>query len=76
MNDDYELDELDCPKCQHQLHYRHCQECDDGFIDEYDDDPINYAPGEELTRCRTCLGTGIQRWCPGCGTDFTDVDLE
>lgn len=51
-------------------------ELDDGYIDGYEEDPINFSPGEELTVCEECKGTGFQRWCPGCGADFTDVVLE
>lgn len=50
--------------------------CEDGWIDEYEFDPINYAEGEFQTRCRDCSGTGIERWCPGCGTDLSDVNCE
>lgn len=73
MND-YEIDsDLDCPRCNHTpTHYRRCGVigCDDGYFDEYDDDPINYGPGEALTRCSTCHGSGIERWCPSCGADI------
>lgn len=75
--DDYELDDISCPKCGHDpIRYRDCNSCDDGYIDEYDDDPINFAPGEEVTPCQTCKGTGIQRWCPGCGLDLSGVAVE
>jgi hypothetical protein len=70
---DYELEyDIDCPKCgQSPVHWRRCCElgCDDGFIDEYDEDPINCSPGE-LVRCESCHGTGIERWCPKCGLDL------
>ena len=59
-----------CPKFgSFETRSRHCQAwpCDDGYCDEYEDDPINYAPGEVLTLCRECWGTGIERWCAKCG---------
>lgn len=69
--DDYELDDLACPACGHEpTHSRCCGECDDGYNDEYDDDPINFTPGESLIRCAECHGTGIERWCPQCGADY------
>lgn len=73
---DYELDdESVCPQCGNEyIHYRTCNECEDGFIDEYEDDAINYAPHTEYRRCSECLGTGLQQWCPKCGADLTDVE--
>lgn len=63
-----------CPKCgSFETRSRHCQAwpCDDGYCDEYEDDPINYAPGEVLTLCRECWGTGVERWCAKCGFDIS-----
>lgn len=74
MDDDYEFDDLTCPKCGHSpLHSRTCSNlcCDDGYIDEYDDDPINFMEGESFYKCNECKGTGIIRWCPKCGKDLT-----
>lgn len=73
MGDDYEIDDLPCPKCGHnETRSRRCHEigCNDGYFDEHDDDPINYAPGEELTPCDECHGTEIVRWCSKCGADY------
>ena len=68
---DYDIDELPCPVCDNPYtHYRFCCECEDGFIDEHEDDPINFAPGESLVMCRECYGEGIERWCPKCGADY------
>jgi rRNA maturation protein Nop10 len=70
--DEYQTEYGPCPHCGNAtLHFRHCHEigCEDGYIDEYDEDPINYSPGEELRQCEECHGTGIQRWCPACGKD-------
>lgn len=67
-------DEDKCPKCgEYKVCWRDCDDwnCDDGYIDEYEDDPINFAPGEQYVMCRECWGTGIVRWCSGCGFDIT-----
>jgi hypothetical protein len=76
--DDYMLDDGVCPDCGHApVHWRTCSEigCQDGWIDEYDDDPINYAPGEAYAMCATCRGTGIECWCPACGADLSGKEL-
>jgi hypothetical protein len=78
MNDDYQLDDVPCPACGHSpTHSRGCSvlDCEDGFIDDSHDDPINFAPGEELTACHECSGTGIERWCPECGADYWRAKL-
>ena len=76
--DDYELDDLTCPKCGHSpLHSRSCNGwCNDGYLDEYDNDPINFMPGEFVFACPDCKGTGIERWCPNCGEDLSGVHFE
>lgn len=74
MEYDFDMEDYPCPKCgAYEVRSRSCDVigCDDGFCDEYDDDPINFAPGEELTICEECLGTGILRWCAKCGCDIT-----
>lgn len=73
--DDYVFD-LDgaCPRCgEQELRWRDCDQigCEDGFIDEHDDDPVNFAPGEESYMCEECFGTGSQKWCSKCGLDIT-----
>jgi hypothetical protein len=74
MTDDYEIDDdTPCPACCNGCtHSRSCGEsnCEDGGIDEYEDDPINFAPGEEFRTCPECHGHGIVRWCPKCGADY------
>lgn len=51
-----------CPRCKccSLLHIgESCWYCvGAGEFDEYDDDPINYAPGEVITGCPECGGTG------------------
>lgn len=76
IDSDYELDDRPCPKCNNPItHWRYCEEmyCDDGYIDEYEFDAINYAPGEEYTECEECHGTGVQWWCPNCGADLNRI---
>jgi len=71
--DDYELLEVVCPKCgQHPTHTRCCDNllCEDGWVDEHEEDAVNFAPGEEYLICTECRGTGRLRWCPKCGTDL------
>lgn len=78
MTDDYDDDDCfedlpPCPKCgSHETRSRHCSAfgCDDGYCDEADDDPINFAPGEEFSLCQECFGTGRERWCAACGCDI------
>ena len=68
-----------CPKCGTETNSRTCTafNCEDGWIDEYEDDAINYLPGEEFRRCAECHGTGIERWCPaeGCGWEWSGEKL-
>lgn len=77
--DDYDV-EYDgrCPKCGHSpLHSRTCTNwCDKGYKDESEDDPINFMPGEAFTECEECRGTGLERWCPGCGANLSGVAIE
>lgn len=62
MDEDVEVDyDETCPKCGHSpTHSRTCDApyCEDGLIDMYEDDPINFSPGEESKRCDECNGTG------------------
>lgn len=75
---EYEIDyETSCPECGHdRIHQRYCNNfCDDGYFDEYEQDPINFTPGEEYTTCYECRGTGIERWCPNCGENLSGINL-
>jgi hypothetical protein len=80
MNDDYEIEyDLACPKCNHSpIHSRDCINwCNEGYMDEYDDDPINNPEeGVSLYACRECKGTGIERWCPKCGENLSGHHFE
>ncbi len=80
MDYDEDIDYLDtpCPKCgERECRSRYCDSinCDDGWCDEHEDDPINFAPGEEYVMCRECFGTGILRWCSKCGCDLNYYEL-
>lgn len=77
-DDDFQEDDLACPRCGHQTRSRDCTAFDyeEGYIDEYHDDPINYAPGEEYSKCDDCHGTGIERWCPECGWEWRGESLD
>lgn len=72
MQPDYDIDELSCPECGHYgTHSRRCSniECEGGGIDESDEDYM--LPGSVIGLCDTCKGTGIERWCPGCGAGLS-----
>ena len=51
MQDDFEIDDLECPDCGHQTHSRHCSEimCEGGGIDESDEDYL--LPGTNVVTC-------------------------
>jgi hypothetical protein len=71
---EYELDDRSCSKCGHSpTHSRYCTAlyCDDGYVDEYEEDAINFSPGEEFSLCDECHGSGIEWWCPSCGADLS-----
>ena len=42
--------------------------CQDGWFDDYEDDPIFFAPGDTST-CRECKGEGGWRVCGQCNAD-------
>lgn len=74
---EYELNETPCPECgSSPTHWRECTAlgCDEGLFDEYDDDPINAAPGD-FSECITCAGTGVEHWCPVCGLDLQGLSV-
>jgi DnaJ-class molecular chaperone len=57
-----------CPRCgSDDMEWEECYVCDgEGEFDAYDDDPINYAPGEEYEMCRECSGNGGFLVCQSC----------
>lgn len=77
--DDYQEDyDEKCPSCGHTpIRWRDCTNihCDDGFIDLYEDDPLWYDEGD-LEVCPECNGTGIERWCPNCGTTIVTLSAD
>lgn len=61
-----------CALCDYEMEWEHCATCGgDGTEDAYEDDPINCAPGEEMT-CRECHGRGGFYFCQtsDCKTHF------
>lgn len=56
-----------CPVCGHYQDWQRCTVigCDDGYVDEHDDDPVNYAEGEEYYPCPECRGRGGYWICTG-----------
>ncbi len=59
------MSEQICPVCQSELEWTECWKgCDEGFFDEYDEDPINFSPGESLIECEECHGEGGYLQCP------------
>lgn len=70
-DDDVEIDDRPCPACGHEYtHFRRCGDCEDGYVDCHDDDPINCVPGEEYEPCPECNGRHVFHWCPKCGKDY------
>ena len=73
IEDDCQDDDVPCPKCgHHETRSRRCTNigCEDGYVDEHDSDPVNYARGEEMEFCPECRGYEIIRWCLKCGADY------
>lgn len=45
------------------MEWEDCGHCNgDGELDGYEEDPINYSPGEGV-RCHMCGGSGGDYWC-------------
>lgn len=52
-----------CFLCDHEMEWRDCDCCcGEGYLDGYEEDPINYAPGEDVT-CHMCGGHGGEHIC-------------
>ena len=75
MNDDIEYCDDPCPRCGKMMYYQECTapHCDNGVIDCYEDDPINYSRGEAYEICPECHGHGRHIWCPHCGHDYLNT---
>ena len=52
-----------CPICLCELDWVDCWECEDGYVDLYEEDPIMFGPGE-VTLCQSCHGRGGHLECP------------
>lgn len=53
-----EEDEPTCPICGASMEWVDCWSmCEDGFVDEYEEDPINCDPGDTRP-CGECNGQG------------------
>ena len=60
---DYEADSY-CSICGAYLEWTDCwQGCQDGYVDEYDEDPINCDPGD-MRKCGECNCRGGYLGCP------------
>lgn len=54
-----------CPTCLAEMDRETCWYCHGaGEIDECDDDPVNYGPGEEVRPCPECGHAGFFWACP------------
>jgi hypothetical protein len=54
---------MTCALCDYEMEWRDCDHCcGDGYLDGYEDDPINYAPGEDVP-CHMCGGNGGEWIC-------------
>lgn len=65
--DEMQADAVDdvCKKCGNLLDWADCWQidCEEGYYDEYEEDPINFAPGS-YRKCETCEGKGGWWYCP------------
>jgi len=76
FEEDYEIC---CPECgESPIRGRSCSGlfCENGYIDESEDDPINFMPGQRLIPCDECNGTGYTRWCPNCNALFNAEHID
>jgi len=75
--EDYEIDyETICPFCGNKwVHFRGCTDCNDGYIDLYNEDPLWFRPGQ-TEKCHKCSGTGVEIWCPECGSDLSGFKFD
>lgn len=54
-----------CSVCGTELEYEDCWSCGgDGCFDSYEDDAINFGPGEHYEKCDVCEGKGGYLVCP------------
>jgi len=73
--EDYEISDYECPKCGSPIHTRDCDNCDDGMVSYYDEDPLMFDP-DEYHECTECSGAGFFFWCPNEKCDITEEELK
>jgi len=82
MSDDWEFDDFRCPRCGYEpTGWYRCRNmrCDDGIVTIgtlMEEDPLWYQPGDPDEICDECHGTGIVRFCPGCGAELRWEELK
>ncbi len=54
---DANYEEPECTICGSYMEWQECHDCDDGYWDAYDEDPINESPGTVVC-CHHCHGKG------------------
>lgn len=72
--DDYQ--ETLCPVCGKHQSWNPCVECDDGWVDDGDDDGVNFSPGEEVRPCPECHGTRGHWTCGHPHAERSDENAE
>lgn len=58
-----------CRHCGSFMIATPCGECDDGEIDLYEEDPINFDMGD-FGPCRNCGGRSYTTHCPACSDAY------
>lgn len=63
----YEPETHGCAKCGGEMEWADCWmiDCEDGYYDIYDEDPVNNSPGDMAT-CQECGGRGGWWFCRSC----------
>lgn len=71
-DDDIQIADKACPKCEHHTLMRDCGSCDGDGLGEHDcgEDCCVCLDPEPNTTCWECLGHGWHNWCPRCGWDL------
>ena len=71
LDDDIEYAEIQCPQCGSEMMRRDCTDCEGGFRDLYEEDPLWYDE-DDFEECDTCGGHGAYVWCRECGWDYLE----
>jgi predicted RNA-binding Zn-ribbon protein involved in translation (DUF1610 family) len=77
-NDDPNEEDLTlflCQRCGEMKVWEDCDQCDDGYVEVYDEDPLWYDPGD-IERCHQCNGAGGWRVCPNVKQHFAEDNLK